>query len=126
MDLLEQAEKRFGKAPLAARLSVQTNQLSVWRSRGKLSAKGRLRIESLIDPPLRAGEIPLEARYFTACMMILARMTSEGDADGLKATYELLRRGGHWSEADRTRVIEGGVDYFPIVRDAVLTPEGLL
>jgi hypothetical protein len=126
LDLLDLAEKRFGKKKLAEALKVQENQLYVYRSRKGLSAKARLGIERLLKPPARATDIPLEARYFTATMIILGRLTRDGDADSLKVIFELLQRIGEWSEDDRRRVLEENEDHYPQIRDSVLIPAGFL
>jgi hypothetical protein len=126
LDLLDLAEKRFGKKKLAEALKVQENQLYVYRSRKGLSAKARLGIERLLKPPIRATDIPLEARYFTASMIVLARLTRDGDADSLKVIFELLKRIGEWSETDQQRVLEEHEDHYPKIRDSILIPAGLL
>lgn len=126
LDLLALAEKRYGKPEVARALGVKENQLSVYRTRGGLSAKARLGVERLLKPPARATDIPLEARYFTASMIILGRLTRDGDADSLKVIFELLQRIGEWSESDRQRVLEDNEDHYPRIRDSILVPAGLL
>ena len=71
-------------------------------------------------------KIPFEARYFTASMIILGRLTRDGDADSLKVIFELLQRIGEWNRADQRRVIEDNEDHYPQIRDSILIPAGLL
>lgn len=76
MELLDIAETRFGKKPLATALRVQPNQISVWRNRKTLSKARRAMIEALLEAPASPPS-PIDATLQTTLIVNAIRELGE-------------------------------------------------